>query len=284
MHEPNMSSEMQMKFWYLDNSFFVIRAICYFLIWMGLSYFLNKWSAQQDKQATARITRKFQLVSSAGFLLLVLTMTFASVDWIMALNPHWYSTIFGLLTLAGQAIATMSFVILILALLIRTTPMNEIILPVHLHDLGKLLFAFVMLWAYFSFSQFLIIYSGNLPEETVYFIDRMNGGWVNVAYVIILGHFFIPFFILLSRNVKRNSRQLMAVAAGLLVMRFIDLYWLMEPAWHPGNFQFKWLDIATALGFFGIWLGLWAWQFKKMPLMPVNDPFLAESLHPVGGH
>lgn len=269
---------------YLNDMGFVVRGVCYFVIWFFLSYFLTTWSAKQDQMATARMTRKFQLLSSGGFLLLIITMTLASTDWLMSLDPEWFSTIYGLLTIAGQAIASMAFVIIMVTLLMREKPMSELILPVHLHDLGKLLFAFVMLWAYFSFSQFLIIWSGNLPEEIIYFLDRMRGGWVNVAYIIILGHFFLPFFSLLPRNNKRNPKVVRMIAAWLLVMRLIDLYWLAEPSYHRGDFYFHWLDLALPLALAGIWFAFFCWQLKRMPLLPVNDPYLEESLHPVGGH
>src|SRR5512145_2860711 len=200
---------------YLNTTFFIVRAVVYFAFWLFCSYLLTTWSSGQD-QGTVGVTRadsvRFRTVSAPGLLFLVLTITFASVDWIMSLDPHWYSTIFGLLTVAGQGLSALAFTIAVLSLLASVPPLARYLTPRHFHDLGKLLLAFVMLWAYLAFSQFLIIWSGNLPEEIPWYLERMRGGWGILALLLIVGHFALPFALLLSRDLKRHGGLLAKVA------------------------------------------------------------------------
>ncbi|MGE3440669.1 MAG: hypothetical protein AB7O81_33970, partial [Blastocatellales bacterium] len=170
------------------------------------------------------------------------------------------------------------FAVAVTVLLAQYEPMSRVIQPRHLHDLGTLLFAFVMLWAYFSFSQFLIIWSGNLPEEITWYIRRLNGGWQWIALLVVLFHFALPFALLLSRDLKRNARLIALVAAGVIVMRFIDLFWMIAPAGRAEHLAVHWLDLAALVGLGGVWLGVFAWQLRKRPLLPVNDPHLQEAL------
>ncbi|MGE0127408.1 MAG: hypothetical protein AB7U82_04800 [Blastocatellales bacterium] len=276
--EVAASELLQEKQFYLNVPFFIVRAVIYFAAWIALAWFLNKWSRRQDVTADRRLERRLQLLSAGGLVLYGLTITFAAVDWVMSLQPEWYSTIFGILVIGGQALSAMAFAVAVTVLLAQYEPMSRVIQPRHLHDLGTLLFAFVMLWAYFSFSQFLIIWSGNLPEEITWYIRRLNGGWQWIALLVVLFHFALPFALLLSRDLKRNARLIALVAAGVIVMRFIDLFWMIAPAGRAEHLAVHWLDLAALVGLGGVWLGVFAWQLRKRPLLPVNDPHLQEAL------
>lgn len=262
---------------YLTVSAFRTRAAIYFGIWILLSVLLNRLSLQQDSKPEDRLLRRrLQLISGPGIVLYVLTMTFAAVDWVMSLSPQWISTIYGFLFVIGQAITAMSLMIAVVVLLARTEPMSRVLEPRHLHDLGKLLFAFIMLWAYFSFSQLLIIWSGNLPEEIVFYKTRLAGTWGYFAMALLLLHFALPFFLLLSRDVKRSSALLPKVAVFLIAMRLVDLYWITGPEFSPQGFQLHYHDLAAPLGIGGVWLAWFARQLKERPLLPLGDPKLAE--------
>jgi hypothetical protein len=272
---------LQHKQPYLNVPFFLIRAALYFAVWLALAYFLNKWSREQDREpitpiqpnrARLPLARRFQLLSSGGLVIYVLTMTFAAIDWVMSLEPAWFSTMFGLILIGGQALSALAFVVAVLVLLARFEPFAQALTPNHLHDLGKLMLTFVMLWAYFSFSQFLIIWSGNLPEETPWYVRRLHGGWQYIGLAIVLLHFALPFLLLLSRDLKRHGRRLVLVALLVLAMRFVDLFWLIAPSLHTQRLGVHWLDVAALIGNGGLWLGVFAWQLQQRPLLPVRDP------------
>jgi hypothetical protein len=197
---------------------------------------------------------------------------------VLSVDPHWFSTIFGLMFIAGQALTAMAFLITVLVLMSRTKPFSEILTPRHLHDLGKFALAFVMVWAYFSFSQFLIIWSGNLPEEIPWYISRLRGGWGALAFLLVVGHFALPFALLLSRDLKRNFKLLSRICVFILLMRLVDLFWLTVPDLHKGAFVFSWLDIALPVGLTGAWLFLFFTQLAKRPMLPIGDPHLEEAL------
>ena len=221
-----------------------------------------------------------KMLSGPGLVLFVLTTTFASVDWVMSLDPEWYSTMFGFLFVASWALTAMAFVIATMSLLANRAPMAGVVKASHFHDLGKLLLALVMLWAYFAFSQYLIIWSGNLPEETTWYIRRTRGGWGWIAIAVIVLHFALPFLLLLSRDLKRNARKLAMLAAFLLFMRLVDLFWLIEPEFNRHHFHLSWMDVVAPLGIGGIWLAAFAWQLQQRPLVPLNDPQLESVLAP----
>ncbi len=263
---------------YLNVPFFLARAVLYFSIWAGLAYFLNRWSLEQDRTAEPRIARRLQLLSSGGIVLYALTITFASIDWVMSLEPHWYSTIFGVLFMGGQGLSALAFVIGVAVLLSDRKPMAGVLTPSHFHDLGKLLLAFVMLWAYFAFSQFLIIWSGNIAEEIPWYLHRLTTGWQWVGLVLIVFHFAVPFIVLLSRANKRNVRALGVIAAGVIVMRMVDLFWIIGPENHQHGLSVHWLDVVTPLAVGGIWLAAFVTQLSNRPLLPINDPYLADAL------
>ncbi|HYA96669.1 MAG TPA: hypothetical protein VEH49_01140 [Methylomirabilota bacterium] len=264
---------------YLTLPGFYLRAAVYFAIWLTLALLLNAWSKRQDADPEDRgLRRKMQLLSGPGIVLYVFTVTFAAVDWVMSLSPQWNSTIFGFLFVAGQAISAMCLTIMVIVTLARTEPMSRVLQPRHLHDLGKLLFTFVMLWAYFSFSQLLIIWSGNLPEEISFYRPRLSGSWGYVAVALLLFHFALPFFLLLSRDVKRSARFLPKLAAFVILMRYVDLYWISGAQFSPGGLHVHFLDFAAPLAVGGIWLAWYARQLKERPLLPLGDPRLAEAL------
>jgi len=265
---------------YLNTGFFIVRAVIYFAFWMLLMVLLNRWSAEQDRgQATTPADSvRFRTVSAPGMLFLVLTVTFASVDWIMSLDAEWFSTIFGLLTIAGWGLNAFAFAIIVLAMLQRSGAAVDILKPRHFHDLGKLLLAFTMLWAYLSFSQFLIIWSGNLPEEIPWYVKRTTGSWGYVAIALVVGHFFLPFLLLLSQDLKKRPAMLARVAAFIIIMRLVDVIWLVEPQFRPGTaFPIHWLDITVPVGLTGIWMFMFARNLRSRSLMPVNDPYFKEA-------
>jgi len=254
------------------------RAVIYFALWLLLMFIFNSWSRQQDVNKEDRALRlRFKVLAGPGIILYVFAMTFASIDWVMSLSPHWASTIYGFLFVAGQLISSMSFVIAVVVLLAGAEPYASILQKRHLHDLGKLLLAFVMLWAYFDFSQLLIIWSGNQPEEISFYHARLSGGWGVVAVIVLVFHFFVPFFLLLSQDVKRNPKLLPKIAIWLIFMRLVDLFWMTRPEFTTRALP-TWLDLVLPIAFGGLWLGFFAFNLKQSPLLPIGDPKLAEAI------
>src|SRR6185312_28636 len=269
---------------YLNPTFFSIRAILIFAIWIALAFFLNRWSLEQDASASRQVTKKMQMLSGPGLVLFVTTVTFAAIDWVMSLDPEWSSTIFGLLFVAAWALSALAFTVANLAWLTKREPMAHVVAPLHFHDLGKLLLALVMLWAYFSYSQYLIIWSGNLPEEITWYLPRTRGAWGGIALAVVLLHFALPFLFLLSRKFKRDPHKLVLVAVLILVMRYVDLLWVIVPNFSREGFQVSWMDFASPVGFGGVWLAFFFWQLSRRPLMPTNDPQLPSVLAQAHGH
>ncbi len=257
---------------YLSAPFFLGRSAVYFLVWILLAHFLSKWSMEQDRTGDASLTGRLQALSGAGLLVYGLTVTFASVDWAMSLEPQWFSTIYGMMFMVSQALAAMAFVICALGLLSDRKPLSDAVSPGHFHDLGNLLLAFVILWAYLSFSQYLIIWSGNLQDEVRWYVSRATGGWAGLALFLIFFHFAIPFFLLLSRDVKRKRRVLATIAAVLIVVSWVDLFWIVVPAFAPQGPRLHWMDLAAPIGVGGIWTWWYIRQLKKGPLLPLHDP------------
>jgi hypothetical protein len=269
---------LQHKRLYLNVPFFLARGVIYVAAWLLLAWFLNRWSDEQDRLPTPQLNRRLQLISSGGLVAYGLTITYWSIDWLMSLEPHWYSTMYGVLLMAGQALSALAFAVAVMILLARYKPLSEVVSPEHLHDLGKLLLAFVMFWAYVAFSQYLIIWSGNLPEEIPWYLRRLQGGWGWFGLAMIVLHFSLPFLLLLSSEANRNPRILATVAFLIVAMRFIDLFWLIRPAFSPGHFHFHWLDLAAPIGVGGVWLAIFLWQLLERPLLPRNDPEFREAL------
>lgn len=268
---------LQHKSLYLNTPFFVARAAFYFLAWIAVAWFLDRWSVEQDETPSYSVGQRLHFLSRGGLLLYSLTMTFAAIDWVMSLEPHWYSTIYGILIVGGQVLTAMAFTIPVAVLLGQDSPRAQIFSADLLHDLGKLLMAFIMLWAYFSLSQLLIIWAANLPEETPWYLSRLRGGWEWVAGALVLFHFALPFTLLLSRDLKRSGRLLLPLSAGVLAARFLDVYWLVTPAFSPAKLAFHWMDLTLFIGLGGIWLAAFVWCLQRRPLLPRNDPALWEA-------
>jgi hypothetical protein len=278
---------LQEKSLYLNIPFFVARAVLYFGVWFLLAWKLNRWSAEQDTTADPRLRRKMQDISGAVILLVGLTTTFAAFDWGMSLEPHWFSTIYGLIILAGWGLSALALVITVATFLIEHEPMEHVYQPLHFHDWGKLLLTMVMLYAYFAFSQFLITWSGNLPEEIPFYLRRLRGGWQNVGLLVILLHFALPFVLLLSRQRKREAVRLRRVALLMLFMRVFDLVFLFAPSVHQGGEgEWGWRDLLTsfvpmfamAVGVGGIWLWHYFGQLASRPLLPLGAPDLEKAI------
>jgi hypothetical protein len=263
---------------YLTGGRFQVRAVIYFAIWLVLMFIFNYLSKQQDtNQADREVRLRLKMLAGPGIILYVFVMTFAAIDWVMSLSPHWASTIYGFLFVAGQLISSMALMIAVVVLLARTEPFASVLQKRHLHDLGKLLLAFVMLWAYFDFSQLLIIWSGNQPEEITFYRTRLYGGWGVVAVIVLVFHFFVPFFLLLSQDVKRNAKVLPKIAIWLIFMRLVDLFWMTRPEFTSRAMP-TWLDVVLPIALGGLWLGLFAFNLKQRPLLPLGDPKLAEAI------
>lgn len=261
---------------WLNSTGFIVRAVVYFVIWSAMATLLARWSAQQDTEDFP--LARFNKVSGPGVLILGLTVTFASVDWVMSLDPHWFSTLFGLWFLVGMALTALAFSIVVASLLHNNSHMAKALSTDRFHDYGTLLYAFIMLWAYLSYSQFLIIWSANLPEEIPYYLRRFGNGWQSITLVIVAGHFVLPWLLLLFRSTKRMTKRLVAVASFMLVMRFLDVFWLIAPWVKQGAFGVHWMDIAAVLGVLGLWTGVFCVLLKGRALLPVGDPYLPEAL------
>jgi hypothetical protein len=272
---------LQHKHLYLNTPFFLTRAAFYFLVWNGISYFLNRWSLEQDRTGDPRLSRRMQALSAGGLLAYGLTITFASFDWVMSLDPHWYSTIFGVLIIGGQGLTAIALLIVVIAWLSRREPLDLLIVPAHFHDAGNLMLAFVMLWAYFSFSQYLIIWAGDLPHEIGWYQHRLQTGWRVVGALLVMVHFVVPFLVLLSRRVKRQRSLLEKVAVGILVIRLVDLFWLIAPEFHTHGLSISWLDIVLPLSLSAFWLGCFVWQLRGRAILPVFDPEFEETIGPI---
>ena len=262
---------------YLNTPFFLARALFYFIIWVGIGQLLLKWSKEQDETGDPAYAGKLTTLSAAGLLIYALTITFAITDWLMSVNPHWFSTMWGPLFMVGQALGALAVTINVLVLLSGTEPMNRALNASHFHDLGKLLFAFLMMWAYLSFSQFLIVYSANLQEEVPHYLTRIQNGYQYVTIALIVLHFIVPYVILLSRDVKRDTTRLRVVAAWLIVMRFVDHYWQVAPEFHD-SLSVSVIDVALPIAIGGIFLTLYAMRLKSQPLLPLHDAGLEKAL------
>lgn len=266
---------------YLNQTFFIIRTVAYFLLWGGIAYLLTSWSKKQDETGDWKLLKKMTHFSGPIMVLFVLLVTFASVDWVMSLDPHWFSTIWGLLFLIGWALSTMAFIITLLTWLSGREPMKHVLGPRHFHDLGKLMLAFTMVWAYFNLSQYLIIWSGNLPEETTWYLTRSKGGWEYVGVVLIFFHFAFPFILLLSRDIKRNFRYISLIAVFIMIIRFVDLFYLIAPnptMDHLTGFHVSWMDFVAPFAVGGLWLWWFFGELKRRPMMPPKDPFLESAI------
>lgn len=269
-HDAKLPHQLQ----YLWAPWFIVRAVIYFLAWILLAYLLNRWSAAQDASGDPLPRRRMQRLSGPGMVIYGLTVTFASIDWLMSLDPHWGSTIYPLILIAGQMLAALSFCAAMLFLLAQHKPMSDIVQEKHLHSLGKMMLAFVMLWAYTSYSQLVIIWAGNEPDEISWYLHRLNHGWKYVGLALVVFHFAVPFALLLSRDLKRNARRLARVAMLLVAIRYLDLLFWIAPNALPGfphGLRFQWMDIVVPAGIGGIWMAAFVWALRQRPLLALHD-------------
>src|SRR6202167_1163698 len=236
---------------YLTVNGFIVRAVFYFAVWNLLSFLLSKWSKETDQPRAPDHSGRFKAVSGPGLILYGFTISFAAIDWIMSLDPSWISTIFGLIILIGEVLSAMCFAVVIERILFNYKPMSEMLRPDFVHDHGKWMLAFIMVWAYFSFSQWLIIWAGNLPSEITFYLTRINGGWGSIGLFLVLFGFVVPFATLLSRPFKRNIRRLVWLAVWLLLMRYVDLFWIIEPNFST-NLTLTLADIVVPIAIGGI--------------------------------
>ena len=269
---------LQWKEPYLNTPFFLTRALIYLVVWSGIALYFVRQSRRQDDTGDPGISRKLRQFSGPAIIALGITHSFAAFDWIMSLDPHWYSTIFGVYSFAGALLAGFSFLVLILVLLRRFGLLNDLVGPEHYHDLGKLLFAFIVFWAYIGFSQYFLIWYGNIPEETIFFRHRLEGSWRAASFLLAAGHFVIPFFFFMPRSIKRRPPVLAAGAAWVLLMHYLDVTWLVMPSLSPHGVHVGLGDLAALLAIGGLFLGLFARLTAGAPLVPIKDPRLAESL------
>jgi hypothetical protein len=269
---------LQQKAAYLNIPFFIARAVAYFAVWIVLGRLLVTWSLQQDRTADGALTLRLQRLSGPGLVLYGLTVTFAAIDWMMSLQPKWYSTIFGMIFMVSFGLAALALAILATRFLESQKPLAQVISPDRWHDLGNLLLALVMFWAYLQFSQFLLIWSENLAEEIPWYLHRIGGGWEWVALALILFLFALPFILLLSRTTKRSARMLSQVAAAILFMHWLDILWIVAPSFYPARFHLHWLDIVAPVGIGGLWLAAFIGYLKARSLLPLHDPRFAELL------
>jgi hypothetical protein len=270
---------LQQKGMYLNLPFFYARAVLYFAVWIVLGQLLSQWSVEQDRSGDANLTRRLQNLSGPGLVLYGLTVTFAMIDWAMSLEPHWYSTVYGLAFVVGNGLAALALVICVAAALVEQGPLARVAGADHFHDLGNLLLAFVMLWAYLGFSQFMIIWMENLKEEIPWYLHRTMGGWQVVALALVAFQFALPFVLLLARAAKRRPQFLAGIAVVVLIMRWVDLFWLIAPAFQPQGFYFHWLDLAALGGIAGIWAATFLGYVDAHSLVPLRDPRFAPAAH-----
>lgn len=271
---------LQVKGWWLNVPFFVGRTVLYFIIWIGLVYLLNRWSLQQDESGDPALRDRMKNLSGPGMILAVLASTFAAYDWMMTTDWKWYSSMYGVIYMAGEAIFAIAFAILISNYIRRRNEAFEKEATIYLfNDLGNFLLAFLSFWAYVSFSQFLIIYSSNLPETVTWYVTRTNGGWQFVGAFSALFGWFIPFLLLLSRRNKRNIKLLVTLALAAILLRFVDLYWILIPTWYESVLSagaVTLLSILVTVGIGGVWIWAFIWRLKGKPLLALNDPRFQE--------
>ncbi|MFZ3278285.1 MAG: hypothetical protein WA182_15390 [Candidatus Sulfotelmatobacter sp.] len=264
---------------YLTVNGFIVRAVFYFAVWNVLSFLLSKWSKQTDKPGAPDNSGRFKAVSGPALILYGFTISFAAIDWIMSLDPSWISTIFGLLILIGEVLSAMCFAVVVERILFNYKPMSEMLKPDFVHDHGKWMLAFLMVWAYFSFSQWLIIWAGNLPSEITFYLRRINGGWGWIGLFLAVFGFAVPFAMLLSRPFKRNIRHLVWLAVWLMLMRYLDLFWIIEPNFSK-TIAVTLADVVVPIAIGGIWLWYFFRNLGSLPLLPAYDTDAHEVLQP----
>jgi hypothetical protein len=257
---------------YLKTGFFIVRQIIYFVIWSTLAIVLNRMSARLDTRDDPALRRRMEWVSGPGVVIYVLTMTFAAIDWSMSLEPDFYSSMYAVIYMIGQGLNALAFTAIVLHLLRNREPLATYATPPRFHDIGSLTFAMIVFWTYTSFSQYLIIWSSNTAELAPWYAEHGSNGWQYFAIALIVFQFFTPFFILLSRKVKRSSYYLSIIAGFIIFMRLVDIFWVIMPSFHPESVYVHPLDIIALLGIGGVWLAAFLWALGRKPLVPNNVP------------
>jgi hypothetical protein len=268
---------------YLNFNGIALRYVVYFAIWFGMAYLLNRWSTEQDTpEGGAKSTLRFRAVSSIGLVIYSLTISFAVIDWVMSLQARWISTIYGLIFIAGEALSAYCFAVVMESILSKRKPMSDYLTSTEVHDHGKFMLTFVMVWAYFNFSQWLIIWAGNLPEEIPWYVRRMSGGWGGVGLFLVIFHFSVPFALLLSRSLKKNVSQLVWLASWLMIMRIVDIWWHIEPSAYlkHDTIHLSWLHVTIIAGMGGLWMAYFFRNLRARPLLAVYAPQTVRFLEP----
>jgi hypothetical protein len=279
-HEEVVANDalLQKKTPYLNAPFFIIRALLYFSIWYVLSKTLFRTSIIQDEDFQPAQIKKMRKISAPGIVLFAITSTFAAFDWLMSLDPHWYSTIFGLYIFAGSFLSILA-VLVIFGLALRNKKiLHDVITVEHYHDLGKYLFGFTVFWGYMAFSQYFLIWYANIPEETIWYLHRWEGTWKYITMLLVFGHFLLPFITLMPRAAKRNLKFMKLIGVWILVMHYFDIYWIVMPTIYEHGFHFSWIDLTTFVGISGIFLYYFWSKYFSRALVPVNDPHLKDSI------
>jgi len=263
---------------YLNVPFFLLRTAIYLILWGAVAYLLNTWSVRQDTSRDTRWTLKQRRLGAFSLPFLGLSITFAAFDWLMSIEPTWYSTIFGVYYFAGGFVGAIALLTLITVLAQGPNLYGSLVSVDHLHNLGNFLFAFVIFWAYIAFSQFMLTWIADLPEEAPWYLVRAAGEWQPVGIALAIGHFLVPFFILLFRRVKRDRRALGAVAAWVLLFHYLDVYWVIMPALRPGSIWPSWTHLTALVGVGGVAVAFTLWMLRGGYTVPVGDPYLQLSL------
>ncbi|HEX8407960.1 MAG TPA: hypothetical protein VF883_03790 [Thermoanaerobaculia bacterium] len=274
-HDPLLRKKAM---YWLNPMGWGIRALIYFALMALWAWRLRRLSVEFAKTRSPYTELSRRKWAAGGLLVMVMVLTFTSIDWVMSLEPKWYSSMYGIAFIVGAALSAFAFVTFFLTTIARTKAMVDILKPNHFRDLGNLMLAFTMLWAYTNFSQFLLIWYGNIKEETPYYLKRMHHGWGVMALVLIVFHFFLPFFMLLMRNIKDRPSTIAIVTIILLVMRFVDIYWLVGPAHHGEHFYISWITLFAFLGIGGLWLAAFIWQLKGQTIIPIHETWVEEAI------
>lgn len=272
-HDPLLAAKAP----YLNPGFFIVRLAIYFLVWTWLSLYYYRRSCAQDATGDLAHTHGMQRLSGPGLVLFALTVSFASFDLLMSLNPHWFSTIFGVVIFAGSMMSCYATLALTGLWLTKNGELTHTITTANLHDAGKMMFGFTVFWAYVSFSQYYLIWYGNIPEETAWYYRRLQDGWQSIGLLLILGHFIVPFWVLMSRHVKRNRTMLGIGAGWMLLMHFVDLYFMVMPTLHHGLHP-HWADLTAVLGIGGLYIAFFARRLASAPVVAHRDPQLVASM------